>query len=80
MGALAVALARECFFGKSVMKKSSVFGRGPGTIALNSTALVELKKCIFSLCPAYHGDMPTFEKMVWRKCVAAINHACNKYR
>ena len=31
MGALAVALARECFLGENVMKRSSVGGRGHAT-------------------------------------------------
>ena len=80
MGALAVALARECFFGEAVKSRSSVTGRGPGTTPLPPEGISEIKKVVLSLYPNYQSDMAKFEQSIWVKCRAALNHACNKYR
>ena len=80
MGALAVALARECYFGKSVMRCATVGGKGPGTAALPSEGMRQLQQVIISLCPAYQNDMKAFNERIWSKCRDAINHACSHYR
>ena len=80
MGRLAVALARECYFGKEIMKISSVGGKGPGTRPLPSKEMEDIRSAIFSLCPHYHSNLVEFENIIWSKCKTAINHACNKYR
>ena len=79
MGALAVALARECYFGEDVMRWGSVGGRGRGT-TLPHYGIRSIRRVIFSMCPSYHNDTQRFEEIVWRKCKDALNHACNKYR
>lgn len=80
MGALAVALARECYFGKDVMRGASVSGKGPGTAPLPSDGMGELQQVILSLCPSYQNDMTAFSENIWSKCRDAINHACSSYR
>ena len=80
MGKLAVALARECYFGTAIMTTSSVGGKGPGTQQLPDEGMNEIHKVIFFLCPAYHNQEAAFEEMIWQKCKTAINHACLKYR
>ena len=79
MGALAVALARECFFGEDVMRRSSVGEWSVGTSPLVCEGLEEIKKVFFS-CNEFQNNKPGFEREVWCKCKAAIDHACNKYR
>ena len=80
MGKLAVALARECYFGIEVMRSGSVGGRGPGTSPLPVEGLEKLRQVIFSLCPNYINNDTMFEEVIWNKCKTAINHACLKYR
>ena len=80
MGKLAVTLARECFFGVEVMATSSVGGKGPGTTPLPNQGIQEIRRVIFSLCPAYHNNEAKFEETIWRKCKTALNHACLKCR
>lgn len=65
MGALAVALARECFYGEEDMRRSSVTGRDPGTSALPPEGMSEIKKLVLSLCPNYHNDM--LNDCIWAK-------------
>ena len=79
MGALAVALAREAYFGEGIMCVSSVGGRGPGTTLLPNEGMERIKK-FFSVCPSYHDDTQKLNKLIWSRCKIAINHACNRYR
>ena len=80
MGALAVALAKHSFFGAQLMRTSSVGRKGPGTRSLPEQGMKEIRKVnLFSLsAPGYHNDLQKFEECVWRKCKAALNHACNR--
>ena len=80
MGALAVALARECYFGKEIMRGATVSGRGPGTFPLPTDSMKELQRVILSLCPSYQNDTIGFRDNIWNKCRDAINHACSSYR
>ena len=65
MGKLAIALARECFFGKDVTSSCSVGGRGPGTTPLPEQGMSNICRVIFSLCPAYLNQEAVFKETVW---------------
>ena len=78
MGELATKLARECFFGKELMRQSTVLGFKDFP-ALPADDVKALKKTILSVCPEYHCNPHGFESL-WKKCVDAINHACSKLR
>ena len=80
MGALAVALAKQSFFGIEIMCSSSVGGKGPNTKPLPEERLRAIKRIIFSLCPCYHNDIQKFELVIWNKCKTALNHSCNRLR
>lgn len=78
MGELASKLARESFFGKELMRRSTVMGFKDFP-PLPSDRVQTLKDTILSLCPAYQCNPHGFEG-VWKKCVDAINHSCSKLR
>ena len=78
MGELAAKLARECFFGKDLMRQSTVMGFKDFP-ALPANGVQALKQTILSVCPDYHCNPHGFES-VWRKCIDAFNHACSKLR
>ena len=78
MGELATKLARESFFGKELMRTSTVMGF-KDLQALPADRVHALKETIMSVCPDYHSNPHGFEG-VWRKCIDAINHACSKLR
>ena len=79
MGRLAVALARESFFGEATMGVSTLSGKGT-LKALPVDGITQIHDIILSVCPAYHHNLVNFEKIVWSKRKAAINHACNSLR
>ena len=78
MGELATKLARESFFGKELMQRSTVMGFKEFP-ALPADGVQALKGTILSVCPDYHCNPHGFEG-IWKKCVDAINHACSKLR
>jgi len=78
MGELAAKLARESFFGKELMRRSTVMGHKEYP-ALPADRVNALKQTILSVCPDYHCNPHGFES-VWRKCIDSLNHACSKLR
>ena len=76
LGRLAVALARESFFGEATMAVCTVSGKGPFK-ALPAEGMDEIYHIVLSQCPDLHVE--DFEK-VWGKCKSPINHACNCLR
>ena len=77
-GMLSVKLAREGFFGKSIMGKFTVSG-GRDLPGLPITELGELKQLVFMQFPQFWKNAVKFEPL-WVKCVEAINQACKKIR
>ena len=77
MGAMAVALAREAFFG-DVMSQCTAKGYGdkPG---LPMNELMALKEEIRKLYPNYWNNPVGFEDK-WNKCSEAISQACKRIR
>ena len=77
-GTLYQILAKEAFFGKDIMERCTVTGRG-GTHALPFQPMNELKAKMFKLLPRYHTAPEQFEP-VWKKCVVVIEQACGRLR
>ena len=77
-GTLCQILAKEAIFGKDVMERCTVTGRG-GTHALPFQPMNDLKAKMFQLLPRYHSAPEQFEP-VWKKCVVAIEQACGRLR
>ena len=74
---LAQLLARESFFGGSVMAQCTPGGT-KDLPALPKEEMIELKKLLYSIFPQYSPDM--FEKE-WRgKCWVSIEQACGRLR
>ena len=78
VGRMAVRLASESYFGKEVLKKSTVFGMH-GNLPLPEDKVKTLKKKILSLHPKYI-DTPVEFEPIWTKCVNAINHHASGLR
>ena len=78
MGELAAKLARECFFGKELMSRSTVMGFKEYP-PLPADRVQALKETIRSVSPQYQLDPVGFEAM-WKKYIDSINHACSKLR
>ena len=78
MGELAAKLARESFFGKELMRQSTVMGFKDYP-ALPADGIQALKQTILTVCPEYQHNPCAFESL-WRRCIDAINHACSKLR
>ena len=78
MMTLAVALAREAFFGQEVMAQCTAKGYGnkPG---LPHNELMSLKEEIRKLYPNYWNNPLVFEEK-WNKCSEQISQACNRAR
>ena len=78
MTTLAVALAREAFFGEEVMAQCTAKGYGnkPG---LPHNELMSLKEEIRKLYPNYWNNPLVFEEK-WNKCSEQISQACNRAR
>ena len=64
-GTLCQILAKEAVFGKDLLARCTVTGKG-GTLALPVQEMNNLKKKIFSLFPMYHSSPEQFEP-VWKK-------------
>ena len=75
---LATKLAREVFFGTSVLRRCTVMGcrEQPG---LPVRELNELKEALFVKFPQYWGNPVAFEE-VWALCVDAIGQLCKRLR
>ena len=78
IGRLAVRLAAESYFGKEVLRKSTVHGL-QGHQPLPEDQIRALKKKIISIHPKYI-DMPVEFEPLWAKCVNAINHHASGLR
>ena len=75
-GTLCQKLAKECFFGKDIMKRCTPGGNRQFP-ALPQDELNELKKVLFHLFPRFHTCPGSFEA-VWKKCITAIEQACKR--
>ena len=78
MTTLAVALAREAFFGEEVMAQCTAKGYG-GKPGLPQQELMALKEEIRRLFPNYWNS-PLVFKEKWNKCSEQISQACNRAR
>ena len=74
-GALSVKLAREAFFGKSVLKQRTVHG-SKSYPALPDEKLLELQELMRSVLKYSDCDLED----VWKLCEEAIGHACHTLR
>lgn len=72
IGRLAVRLAREAYFGKELMKKSTALGCQDKP-RLPKEKLDSLKLKLLSLFPQFAAAPHEFEPL-WTRSVAAINH------
>ena len=75
---LAVKLARESFFGESVMARCTVMGCGKYP-ALPPNELNSLKQVMFAQFPKYWPNPILFESL-WKECMEAIGQACKRIR
>ena len=78
MTTLAVALAREAFFGEEVMAQCTAKGHD-GKPGLPQQELMALKEEIRRLFPNYWNSPLVFEEK-WNKCSEQISQACNRVR
>ena len=78
IGRLAVRLASESYFGKEMLKRSTVYGlKGNASLPSNKVKALKMKLC--NLYPQY-VDTPAEFEPVWTKCVNAINHHASGLR
>ena len=73
MGALAVALARECYYGEDVMRGVQ-WVEGVDELLRYHMTHQNIHRVIFCLCPPYHNNTQKFDQCIWRKCKDTINH------
>ena len=73
---LAVKLARECYFGKDLMKSCTVRGTREHD-GLPADKLEDMKSFLQYLFPKC--SQPEFER-AWKNCVDAIGQCCNALR
>ena len=78
MTTLAVALAREAFFGEEVMAQCTAKGYG-GKPGLPHKEMMLLKEEVRRLYPNYWNSPHVFEEK-WNKCSEQISQACNRIR
>jgi hypothetical protein len=78
MTTLAVALAREAFFGEDVMARCTAKGYG-GKPGLPHKEMMLLKEEVRRLYPNYWNSPHVFEEK-WNKCSEQISQACNRVR
>uniref|UniRef100_A0A1X7TFP8 BEN domain-containing protein n=1 Tax=Amphimedon queenslandica TaxID=400682 RepID=A0A1X7TFP8_AMPQE len=78
IGRLAVRLASESYFGKDLLKRSTVYGL-KGNASLPGNKVRALKKKLCNLYRQY-VDTPAEFEPVWMKCVNAINHHASGLR
>ena len=78
MRTMALALAREAFFGEEVMVKCTAQGYGD-TPGLPHTELIALKEELRKLYPIYFNNALAFEEQ-WSKSLSSISQACKRLR
>ena len=78
MGTLAVALAREAFFGEEVMSQCTAKGYG-GKPGLPIKELLQLKDELRKHFPNYWNNNVAYEEK-WNKCLESISAACKRIR
>ena len=79
IGKLAVKLARESFFGPTVLVKCTVMGCREYP-ALPAQELNDLKQAIFSIFPKYWQNPVGFESEIWSSCVNSVGQLCKRLR
>ena len=72
---IAQLLAREAFFGESILSKCTPQGSRAAP-ALPRKKLLELKKLMFTKLPGCQGSF----EAIWGKCMTAIEQACKRAR
>ena len=77
-GTLAMILAQEAIFGKTVMKQCTVMG-SKDFHGLPTTELMQLKEINFSKFPQLWDSPMNFEA-IWKRCHEAIGQACKRLR
>ena len=77
-GTLAVKLAREAFFGDSILARCTVYG-ARGLPGLPRDTLTDLKQALFVHFPEFWTEPDKFE-LLWSNCTSAINQRCNRLR
>ena len=76
---LAVKLAREAYFGPSIMMKCTVRGTS-GLPALPEKQLTNLKQFLYKLSvPRFVSSKVEFEN-VWKSSIESVGQACKNYR
>ena len=76
---LAVRLAKESYFGKSIMARCTVRGAGKFH-ALPEKELKDMKFFLMKICvPRYTSSHTEFE-VLWKNCTEAIGQACKSMR
>ena len=75
---LSAKLAREAFFGDSVLAHCTVSG-SRAFPALPIVELNELKTVVFQQFPIYWNSKHEFEG-VWKDCVDGVGQACKRLR
>ena len=78
MKTVALALAREAFFGEKVMVQCTAQGYG-NTPGLPHKELMELKDELRRLFPIYWSNPCAFEEQ-WSKSLTSISQACKRLR
>ena len=78
MRTMALALAREAFFGEEVMVRCTAQGYGE-TPGLPHKELMELKEELRKLYPIYWNNPLAFEQQ-WSKSLSSISQACKRLR
>ena len=78
IGRLAVKLAREAYFGQTLMSQCTVYGY-KGLPALPKDSLLQLKNKLLSLHPQFLNTPVEFESY-WKTAVDALNYAMAKQR
>ena len=75
---MALALARDAFFGEEVMVQCTAqcWGDTPG---LPHKELMELKEELRKLYPSYWNNAPAFEEQ-WSNCLSSISQAYKRLR
>ena len=75
---LALKLAHEAAFGKEVLKRCSLNGKG-NYPALPAGSLNSIKQTILDTFPKYQKQPFLFES-AWRRCMRSIGHSANSLR
>ena len=75
---MALAPARDAFFGEEVMIRCTAQGWGD-TPGLPHKELMEFKDKLRKLYPSYWNNAPAFEEQ-WSNCLSSISQACKRLR